>query len=46
MALRQPESMDEVIYFTRRVIGNGKAVAWVYRKDCPECGAKMGNPVD
>ena len=46
MALRQPESMDEVIYFTRRAIGNGKAIAWVYRKDCPKCGEKMGKPVD
>ena len=46
MALREPESMDEVIYFTRRAIGDGKVMAWTYRKDCPKCGAKMGKPVD
>jgi predicted RNA-binding Zn-ribbon protein involved in translation (DUF1610 family) len=43
----EPQSMDELIYFTRRAIGNGKAMAWVYRKECPKCHkAKMGKPVD
>jgi len=47
MALREPESMEEVIYFTRRSIGDGKVMAWVYRKECPKCHkAKMGKPVD
>jgi len=48
MALRIPESMEECLYFTNRSLGeDGQAMAWVYRKDCPECKkAKMGKPVD
>ena len=48
MTLRMPESMDECIYFTRRTFkNNGKAVAWVYRKECPQCHkAKMSKPLD
>lgn len=48
MGIRMPESMDECIYFTRRVFdNNGKAIAWVYRKKCPKCGkATMGKPLD
>ncbi len=47
MALREPESMDECVYFTRRVLedGKGKVMAWVLRNDCPKCGKeKMGKP--
>lgn len=42
----EPESMDGLVYFTRRKIGdNGRAMAWVEREDCPECGkALMGKP--
>jgi len=44
--LKKPNSMEECIYFTNRTIGNGKVVAWVFRKDCPKCKkAKMGKPV-
>ncbi len=47
MAIKEPQSIDEVIYFTRRAVGNGNVTAWVYRKQCPKCGkAKMGKPVD
>ncbi len=47
MALKLPESMDELIYWTRRSIGEGKATVWVNKQECPECGkAKMGKPVD
>ena len=48
MTLTMPESMSECLYFSRRDFNNeGSAVAWVYKKDCPECGkAKMGKPVD
>ncbi len=46
MALREPQSMDECIYFTNRYIDDGEVTAWVYRKDCPKCKkAKMGKPV-
>lgn len=47
MALKEPESMEELVYFTRRVIGNGKVMCWVYRQKCPKCGkALMGKPKD
>lgn len=29
--------MEECLYFTNRPIGNGYAIAWVYRKECPNC---------
>jgi predicted RNA-binding Zn-ribbon protein involved in translation (DUF1610 family) len=44
MALRMPESMDECVYFTRRL--KPKVVAWVFREKCPKCkNALMGKPV-
>ena len=47
MALKEPESIEELVYFTRRTIGSGKVMAWVYRKECPKCHkAKMGKPID
>lgn len=47
MSLRMPESTNECIYFTRRAFDNGRIIAWVYRKECPECGkAKVGKPLD
>jgi len=50
MALREPQSMGEVVYFTRRTMGEGgkgKIMAWVYRMDCPKCKkAKMGKPAE
>lgn len=45
--MKEPESMDECVYFTRRVLegGKGKAMAWVFKKECPKCGKeKMGKP--
>ncbi len=37
-----PERMDECLYFTNR----GDILAWVYRKECPQCHkARMGKPV-
>lgn len=47
MALEIPEDMGDLFYFSRREMGTGKAMAWVYRPDCPKCKkAKMGKPVD
>ncbi len=49
MVLKEPESMDELVYFTNRKLegGKGKIKAWVYRKLCPKCGkARMGKPID
>ena len=37
MALKKPENVEECIYFTNRVIGSGRATAWVFRKQCPKC---------
>ena len=48
MSLKEPSSMEELVYFTRRKIEeHGAAVVWAYRQDCPKCKkAKMGKPVD
>ncbi len=43
----EPTSMEELVYFTNRKIGDGNVMAWVYRKECPKCGkAQMGKPKD
>ena len=45
MALKKPESVEECVYFTNRVIGEGRAIAWVFRKSCPKCKKGiMGKP--
>jgi len=48
MALVEPKSMDECVYFTSRVFNNnGKARCWVFREKCPKCNkALMGKPRD
>lgn len=43
----EPQSMDEVVYFTNRSVGEGKIRAWARKKECPACHkAKMGKPVE
>lgn len=43
MALKMPESMDECVYFTRRIKPN--VVTWVFREQCPKCKKGiMGKP--
>lgn len=45
MALRQPESVAETVYFTRRKLEpKGSIVAWAFRKECPKCKALMKKP--
>jgi len=45
MALQRPESMSELVYFSRRADNQGKQEVWVFRGPCPECGnGKMGKP--
>jgi len=47
--MKEPESMDELIYFTNRTLegAKGRIKAWVYKKECPKCHkAKMGKPVE
>lgn len=43
-----PNSMDELVYFTKRSYGDkGKVMAWSYRGMCPECGkGRMGKPIN
>lgn len=41
MALQLPENMDELSYFTRRKIGEGRAIAWVEKGPCPKCKKGM-----
>ena len=46
MAIKIPDSMEQLIYWTSRKVGSGYVKAWAYKEDCPECGkAKMGKPV-
>ena len=45
--VNEPESMEQLVYFTRRAIGKGDVKAWVYKGKCPKCGkGLMGKPVD
>ncbi len=45
--LKEPESIEECVYFTRRLIGEGKVVAWVFKAKCKKCGeGLMGKPKD
>jgi len=48
MSLREPESAEEVVYFTNRALENdGRLKAWAYRVCCPKCEkALMGKPVE
>ncbi len=47
MALKEPENMDELVYFTRRTTQDGKVRAWVFREYCPKCKkGLMGKPID
>lgn len=49
MPLKEPQSMEELIYFTNRTLegGKGKIKAWVSKKTCPQCNkAKMGKPIE
>ena len=58
MPLRKPTSTEECLYFTKRTIElpaslragsqttSGRAIAWVFRKDCPECKKEiLGKPL-
>ena len=45
MPLKQPESVDECVYFTRRTIDKGHVMCWVFKEKCPKCGkALMSKP--
>lgn len=45
MSLKKPTNMEECLYFTNRTIGSGRAIAWVFKKECPKCKKGiMGKP--
>ena len=48
MAITQPKSMDECVYYTLRTMGDkGKVRAWILRSSCPKCKqALMTKPRD
>ena len=47
MTLKEPESMEEVVYYTRRDIDSGSATVWVFKEKCTSCEkAFMGKPKD
>ena len=47
MALVEPKSMDECVYFTNRLLDKGKIKCWVFKEKCPKCGKTlMGKPRD
>lgn len=49
MVLKQPESMDECVYFTQRSLegGKGSVKVWAFKQTCPKCKkAIMGKPRD
>lgn len=35
--LKEPSSMEKCVYFTNRTINTGRAMAWVFKKECPKC---------
>ena len=47
MALKQPESAEECVYFTRRAVDKGRIMCWVFKEKCPKCGkVEMSKPKD
>jgi len=49
MQCKEPESMDELIYFTNRFLEGtkGYAKAWARKLPCPKCKkGKMGKPIN
>jgi len=48
--LEEPKSMDEIVYFTNRSLGDhqeGFIVCWVKKQKCPKCSkVLMGKPRD
>ena len=45
MPLKKPGSVQECVYFTNRIIDSGRAMAWVFKKECPKCKKDiMGKP--
>ncbi|MBT3940918.1 hypothetical protein HOF46_02710 [Candidatus Woesearchaeota archaeon] len=43
MAIQRPKSMSDLDYYTRRVLGEGKAEVWVFKQKCA-CGGLLKKP--
>ncbi len=44
---KEPESIQECVYFTNRTIGKGKVTAWALKEKCMKCKeGLMGKPRD
>jgi predicted RNA-binding Zn-ribbon protein involved in translation (DUF1610 family) len=47
MKVTQPESMDQLVYMTKRNVDGNSITAWVFRGNCPKCKkGVMGKPRD
>jgi hypothetical protein len=46
MLMKEPMSMDELIFFTNRSLGKGSIRAWAFRPLCPKCKTSMGKPIN
>ena len=45
--VKEPESMEELVYMTNRILDKGSIRVWVYKRPCPKCGkGLMGKPKD
>ena len=44
--IKEPSSMDGLVYFTRQSGKQAKVVAWVRKMACPKCKKPMGKPVE
>jgi uncharacterized CHY-type Zn-finger protein len=45
--MKMPNSVEECVYFTNRTLGEGKAMCWVFKQNCPKCKKSlMGKPKD
>ncbi|MEW6063204.1 MAG: hypothetical protein AB1571_02425 [Nanoarchaeota archaeon] len=45
--IKEPESMDECIYFTNRTTRDGSVKCWVFKEKCLKCGnGLMSKPVE
>lgn len=47
MALTLPENMEELVYFTRRLLDGKRIICWVDKQPCAHCGkGLMSKPKD
>ncbi|MFH1915640.1 MAG: hypothetical protein ABIJ21_00090 [Nanoarchaeota archaeon] len=45
--MKEPENMDNLLFFTNRSLNNGNITAWVCHPLCPQCKkGTMGKPVN